>query len=640
MSFVSLGTISDRLNRKTVFLLLLQIILVLSFLGYRSYKDSSAECLACHGDLEKLRSLGYPQFYVTQEMVEKESNHPRVKCHECHLGDGRAKEAEKAHKGMLRPLFLGESGDIVERKKARPRPLLPHGEDRIRELLPTDSEVRNVLWHDRNPETLNFDPEIARKTCGRTACHPQELEQFRSTIMATNFRQRTMKTWLDPYGPHNCGPSFADMPPLPYLKGSGLNFRNTEEITRDLNTDFTREQATVKQKFCNVCHAGCLDCHYAPSRERGVHSFSKKPASESCAGGGRGTTICHPGAMQSRRGETYIGGDYSMPVGMAPDVHYKKGIHCVDCHPTGEKGMGDMQRKATCQDCHIEIEEAHRKSVHRNLDCATCHVNELGGYQITIWGPGQIAEKPNPFKKYSLYYGIQKPPILMKDQKGTWMPVKVWPHSVGNIKHDVRPSETVLFRWPKGQTRDAYYVIGTVDKLPGNNKHLLWLEIEQASHSFGKSRTCESCHESETQVSISKWEFMDDQGAEPFKGGHSIIADSEGLRVTGIRNLTPIRLIGGSRLEDFASWIYLGNAWKAPGDFSIKADRKKYREGLKTFEEVERKLRILYKGIENFDKRMMRRYKEVKGVAIHNPEEGQREISEFGKMSTGPVAEK
>lgn len=621
MSLFTLGTISDYINKKTVILLLLQFILIISFLGYRYYNDTDAGCVACHANKDKMQSLGYPQFYMTREMVERESNHPNVKCHECHRGDGRAKETEKAHKGMLKAILIDEAGNVLVRKKVAPGPLLPHGTDRIRELLPEHGGVRNILWHDRDLETFNFDPKIAKKTCGKSNCHPQELKQFITTVMATNLRQRTMRTWTEPYGPHNCGPSFADLPPIPYLKGSGFDFKNTEAIAKNLNVPFSKDQAIAKQRFCNVCHAGCLDCHYAPDREKGVHNFQRKPTSESCSGNGRGTSICHPGAMQSRRGETYIGGDYSIPTGMEPDVHYKKNIHCVDCHLTGEKGMGDMQRKATCQGCHYSIEEAHKKGPHKNLDCATCHIRELRGYQITIWGPGYVADKPNPFKKYSLYYGIQSPPIIMKDQRGIWMPVKVWPHSVGNIKEDVRPSDGLKFRWPKAETRDAYYVIGTFDNLPSNNKHLLWLEIEQAAHPFGKARDCDSCHKSERQVSISNWRFEDDQGAEPFNGTHRIIADRNSLRIEGIRNTTPIRLLEGARLEDFAAWVYLKDKWVAPGNFSIGTDKRKYSVSVKRFLDIDKRLRAFDIKSKGFDKKSLKRYKELKGALLHNYED-------------------
>lgn len=631
MSFYSLGKISDFINKKTVFFLFFQFVLIVSFLGYRNYKDSDVGCVACHANKERMQSLGYPQFYITKEMVERESNHPNVKCHECHLGDGRASDAGKAHRGMLKALLINEAGDVLERKKVAPGSLLPHGTDRIRELLPENTEVRNILWHDRNPETLNFDPEIAKKTCGKSNCHPQELKQFSTTIMGTNFRQRTMRTWTEPYGPHNCGPSFADLPPLPYLKEAGFDFKNTGDIVRNLNVPFSKDQAIAKQKFCNVCHAGCLDCHYAPERNKGAHNFLKRPTSESCAGNGRGTSICHPGAMQSRRGETYIGGDYSIPTGMSPDVHYKKNIHCIDCHSTGEKGMGDMQRKATCQGCHYRIEESHKRGPHKNLDCATCHINELRGYQITIWGPGYVADKPNPFKKYSLYYGIQKPPIIIKDQKGIWMPVKIWPHSVGNIKEDVRPSKGLMFRWPRGETRDAYYVIGTFDNLPSNNKHLLWLEIEQAAHPFGKARDCESCHSSERQIAISTWRFEDDQGAEPFNGTHRIVADRESLRIEGLRNTTPIKLLEGAKLEDFASWVYLKDKWVMPGDFSIKTDRAKYLLSLRKFREIEKRLKVSERESLTYDKKTLRRYRELRGSILHNHEDEQL-IKELNKL--------
>ncbi|MCI0468774.1 MAG: cytochrome c3 family protein, partial [Nitrospirae bacterium] len=621
-----IGTISEHINKKTVAIFLIQFILITTLLGYRTWKNSSHECVKCHSNEERMTQLGFPSLYLTQKMVEQESNHPNVKCHECHLGNGRAKDADNAHKGMLKALLIDHNGDVLKRKNIYASAMLPSGDDKIRAMLPKIKEnntvsvhpdVRNLLWHDRDPKTLNFDPDIAKKTCGKTSCHPEELKQFKKTIMAANFRQRTMRTWLEPYGPHNCGPSFADLPPMEILKKAGLSFKNTGDIQKELNVPFTDRHAAAKQKFCNVCHAGCLDCHYEPNKERGVHNFTKKPTSLSCAGYGRGTSICHPGAMQSRRGETYIGGDYSIPTGMEPDTHYKKNIHCIDCHPTGEKGMGDMQRKANCQDCHIEIEDAQSKGIHKDLDCAACHVNELRGYQITIWGPGIVAGEKNPFKKYSLYYGIQGPPIIMKDQKGKWMPVKIWPHTVSNIKPEVKPSEKVMFRWPAGETRDGYYIVGTFNA-PDNNKHLLWLEIEQAAHPFGKGRGCKSCH-GEKQIAVSRWEYMDDQGAEePFKGGYRIIADNAGLRVTDLKNTSPIKIAKGYKLEDFASWLFFKDKWRIPGDFSIKTDLPKYNDYLTLSKKISNELRIIESHIDNKDKKKIKKFKEVKGILTHN----------------------
>ncbi len=633
-----LGTISNYINRKTFLIFILQLFFVVLILGYRAWKDSSIECIGCHSNKKKMEELGYPELYVTQEMVEKESRHPYVHCIQCHLGNGRAKDAEKAHKGMLSVIFVGHDGNIVRRKDIYRGALLPTGEDKIRRMLPhveINGElwphwmVRNVLWHDRSRETFGYDPGIAKKTCGRPDCHPSEFKQFNTTHMGTNFRQRTMKTWLEPYGPHNCGPSFADIARSEKLSKIGFSFKNTEKIAEEMNVPLSRYQAMDKQKFCNICHTGCLDCHYAPDRLKGVHNFNKVPRSESCAGYGRGTSICHPGAMQSRRGETYIGGDFSIPVGMEPDVHYKKDIHCVDCHTTGEKGMGDMQRKAICQDCHIEIEDAHSKGIHKNMDCASCHINELRGYQITVWGPGNIAGRMNPFKKY-LYYGIQKPPILIKDQKGIWMPVKIWPHMVGNIKPDVRRSSSIQFRWPDGQTRDAYFVLGTFDSR-ANNKHLLWFELQQASHPFGKARDCDSCHK-ESQVAVSEWEFMDNQGARNnFKGGYKIVANKDGLRINDMRIRDQIEIAEGYKIEDFASWVDFRDKWYISGDFSIKADARKYNKYLWRSKKTERLLNDIDKKINKEDRKLINKYKELRGIVFHNLDNAEDLIAEFKK---------
>ncbi len=603
----------------------IQFLAVTSVLGYRAWLNSDAGCVRCHSDRARMEALGYPELYTTHAMVARESGHANLSCLDCHLGNGRAKDLNKAHKGILKALLLDDNGNVLKRAGLVNGAIIPRGNDRIRELLPmlpSGDQVRNVLWQDHNPGTFDFDPDIARKTCARSSCHPTELKQFLHTDMGANFRQRTMKTWLTPYGPHNCGPSFADMPPTgPLSRKSGFDFKNTSRISAECTLGLTKQQAMDKQKFCNICHPGCLDCHYKPDANKGVHHFVTRPTAESCSGNGRGTSICHPGAMDSRRGEAYIGGDYSIPTGMKPDVHYTIGLKCIDCHLPGPKGMGDMTRKATCQDCHIEAEDALARSVHKSLTCAACHISELRGYQLTIWGPGMVAGRPNPFNKYSLYYGIQKPPILMRDQKGRWMPVKVWPHSVGNFSKDVPPSGKILFRWPHGETHDAYYIVGTVYG-PVAQRNLLWLEIEQASHPYGKARSCQSCHAGKngTQTSYSNWEFEEDQGTDvPFKGSHKIVADSAGIRIEDLKNTTPIVVEKGWKLGDFASWLYFRNKWSAPGDFAIRTDKPEYQKQLRASRLAEARLKILEGKLKPGDRKAAIEFRRTAETAIHNP---------------------
>ena len=206
----------------------------------------------------------------------------------------------------------------------------------------------------------------------------------------------------------------------------------------------------------------------------------------------------------------------------------------------------------------------------------------------------------------------------MKDQKGTWMPVKIMPHAVGNIKEDVPPSSKVKFRWPAGETRDAYYIVGTFDGLPENNNHLLWLEIQQAAHPYGKGRSCESCHQKQ-QISQSTWEFLDPQGTEEtFAGAYDIVADQSALRIQNMRNTSPIRLFEDYRLSDFASWLFLKDKWKIKGDFSIKTDAAQYRVYLDKYRTLAAKLKKLDQTAETLEPKALRRYRNVKGAALHN----------------------
>jgi len=611
------------LIRKQWMLVLLaaQFLAAVGLASYIYYERSSSGCINCHADKARMTRLGFPQLAVTQEQVERESKHRGVKCRECHGGDGRADAAVAAHKGMLKAMYLDHESAVMDRKTAAKEPLKPTGNDRMRLLLPKDddftedgdsSRVRNILYHDRNPETLGYDPALGKRGCGASACHPAEVEQYGHSIMGANFRQRTMETWTKPYGPHNCGPSFADTPPVEAAVGDKFSFANYNEIAKNMNAPFSKGQAVDKQRICNVCHAGCLDCHFTPYKGEGAHGFTRKPPSESCSGGGRGSSICHPGTMERRRGDSYLGGDFSEPRGMTPDIHVKKEIVCVDCHLTGPRGMGDIQRKASCGDCHLEIENALAQSEHKNVSCAACHVGMVGGYQLTHWGPGRIAGKQNPFRKYSLYYGMFTPPIVMKDQTGLWIPVKAWPHSVGNIKETVKPFKGIRFRWPNGDTRDSYALLGTFDGLPENNRHLAWIEIEQVSHPYGKSRECVSCHAPDGQKARSQWTFSD-EGAEDFSGSYNVTAGADGLHISGIKS-GEILLEPGARLADFAPWLFLGDIWRIEHDFSIPG---------RGFEEARRQYGEALVRIDAAKNVMPeKRYKMLRGVAAHNTRMG------------------
>jgi len=189
-------------------ILTVQLALVLVFAYFYTGYQSSDRCVACHADKIRMTALGYPQFVMTREQVQKEARHPNTECRDCHLGNGLSNDPAKAHQGMLKVLVLDNNFDLMPRKGHVER-LLPSGTDRLREMLPRladgslDYDVGTLLWHDRNPKTLGYDPAIAEKTCGKSGCHPDQVKQFATSVMGANFRQRSMRTWNDIHGPNN-----------------------------------------------------------------------------------------------------------------------------------------------------------------------------------------------------------------------------------------------------------------------------------------------------------------------------------------------------------------------------------------------------------------------------------------------------
>ena len=635
-----IGRISDVLARPWVVVLLVaQAVLLIYIAAYYHGSETSEGCLYCHADKARMEKEGYPQFYMTREQVERESRMPGVTCRDCHLGNGKSRDADEAHSGMPRMMVLDSYANPMKRKGLMDSSM-PSGGDRMYAVFPKveeegelypDPDAFTVLWHDRDPKTLGYDMDIAMKTCGRKGCHTAEVLQFDKTDMGGNVRQRSMRHWTDAHGPNNCGPSLADLPADAGSK-AGYSPANYEIVRDSLSCPSTYEQATDRQRYCNVCHSGCMDCHYNPNPKDGVHSFTRRVPSTNCSGGGRGTGMCHAGTMERRRGDTYLGLEFSQPPGMPADPHYKAGLECVDCHETGEKGMGDIQRKVDCAGCHYFITQAHEKGVHKGLRCQACHVNALGGYEMTVWGKGNVRGKESPFKKYSLYYGVMERPILVKDYEGKYTPYKIWPNIATNIKGDMPKKEGIQFRWSKGETRDAYAQLGTYGGMPGANKALAWMQLDAVGHPLAKSRTCGSCHEDTVQRAHEDWEYLYYTGSEPFTGEQDVVADKDGLRVVNIRKTSRMKLVGDAEIWDFAAWVYLKDIWDVKGDFSIpKADERKYRsykEAGETFNKGLKRLEDSLKGTppgKEHDS-LERRIRKIRGIGAHDPEAGLREL--------------
>lgn len=546
--------------------------------------DVPNSCLDCHGNARKMRDAGYPQFTVTQKEVEQQTGMPAT-CVDCHLGNPARGEKMLAHQGMGRLLLVRKKGltaETVERKL----PLEVGGSPvmRLRHMVEkdgrnvADASVNTLLYQDKRRDTLSQDFTYMEKTCGK--CHPGEYSEYRMSNMARNAKQSRYKSWNDrDHGPHNCGVWFGD---------------NYAKIAANTAVPFSKEMNALNQRACNTCHVGCLDCHYNPmtkdagNPKMGMHTFDRTPRPESCYGGGRGT-LCHAGPEERRRGAGYFGGQFSHPEGMEPDVHLGKNVGCLDCHDNTRynKSLGHatVKRQAGCDKCHAVAVKSNASSAHARLSCEACHVQNVAGYQATFWGPGKLAGIDTPYYKYNGYYGVMKEPILVKDRHNRWIPVKPYPMAVLNQK-DAEFKPGLFWRYPAklpdlDRTDDAWGYVGLYGGMPENNKALLWIQMDKMSHKYGKSRTCDSCHASaggeQRQEVI--WDFGD-EGALPFTGRHTVLANNEGLFIKDIRADEKIETSEGYRLSSFAPWLYLKDKWLIKGNFTIPQirDRKSYEK--------------------------------------------------------------
>ncbi|MDD5168080.1 MAG: cytochrome c3 family protein [Syntrophales bacterium] len=134
----------------------------------------------------------------------------------------------------------------------------------------------------------------------------------------------------------------------------------------------------VFQQSCRSCHASCGDCHVKAPAVGGIsigliqkHKFVKKDEGKTCA-------FCHGGRVYPE-----FTGDY----GGVPDVHYQKGMMCMDCHKKTEfHGDGkaypskqSVKERPACQNCHKPGQEAkmtarisHEKHQGK-VSCYGCH---------------------------------------------------------------------------------------------------------------------------------------------------------------------------------------------------------------------------------------------------------------------------
>ncbi len=151
------------------------------------------------------------------------------------------------------------------------------------------------------------------------------------------------------------------------------------------------------------------------------------------------------------------------------------------------------------------------------------------------------------------------------------------PHAVGNFKNDFRHRPGLHIAGRTGETRDPYYIVGTFEA-PSNNKHLLWFEIQQASHPMVKAARAKAAtrRNSRSPRPGNIWTIREgrcvywrvfDRCGQGWPQNHEHALPRPDYPNAGLQ-------AGGICLVD----ILQGQMEADAGDFSIPTDKVKYRK--------------------------------------------------------------
>ena len=221
-----------------------------------------------------------------------------------------------------------------------------------------------------NKELLKTDPHLSK---GCVTCHKGNPAGSDKTLSHTGMVKRPSDN------PEVCGTCHGETAKTYKLSlhyttagfrnGVAARFSEGEKKTFD---------AKVFEQSCRSCHASCGDCHVKSPIISGVnlglidgHKFVKKDEGKTCA-------LCHGGRVYPE-----FTGEY----GGTADVHYQKGMMCVDCHSKTElhgdgksySGRREVAGKPECAACHKPGEEKSEKasgthSEHGDaVSCSACH---------------------------------------------------------------------------------------------------------------------------------------------------------------------------------------------------------------------------------------------------------------------------
>lgn len=218
------------------------------------------------------------------------------------------------------------------------------------------------------------DLRVVDKTCGMAGCHAPDVKKVKNSLMATN--RGILATLLYYWGE---APDQDGNYSVEQLLTSGNNSLALDYYRKMCATCHLWKQKGDLPGFFGEKGGGCTACHYQEVPGKTMDNKKKHPlisknvASDNCIRchnrSGR-IGISYTGVYESenygtpfqkgKMSENRLPGD-RFYLELAPDIHYQKGMACIDCHTRNEI-MGDGQAyshyeeqlEIECTSCHLQ----------------------------------------------------------------------------------------------------------------------------------------------------------------------------------------------------------------------------------------------------------------------------------------------
>ncbi|MEO5360531.1 MAG: hypothetical protein H7843_08785 [Nitrospirota bacterium] len=270
-------------------------------------------CLNCHDGIEDINPKMTQAFYKTGKA-------PGHECSICHAGDPNAKEKDSAHKGM----FI-------------------------------------------NPADL----KVVEKTCGN--CHEDHVSRVEKSLMANSQGEIAGTLYARGFTKDKDSNYAMTDKPIKATIPAGQWTLNGLEPIPDSSTHISVE---MLRKVCIKCHlradgqklpknyrsAGCAACHMLTSADGKYSGSDPTMKDKPWRAAAHRITVQIPSeqCVRCHKGGNRIGVSFTAELpGHEADIHYQRGMHCIDCHTTNEiHGDGNIYMrkwqavKIKCTSCH------------------------------------------------------------------------------------------------------------------------------------------------------------------------------------------------------------------------------------------------------------------------------------------------